>query len=367
MREALRLARKAKTLPYPNPWVGCVIVRQGEVVGRGFHHGPGMDHAEVAALREAGERARGSTLYVNLEPCCHYGRTPPCTDAILRAGIRRVVYALRDPNPMVTGRGRSLLRRGGIQVKVGVCAREAETVNEVYFKFRATALPFVTAKIAASLDGKTATRSGQSQWITDSRARLYGRRIRARHQAVLVGINAVLADDPHLGPRIRGAYEPWRVVLDSNLRIPPKARVIQTGRCIVACIESASSRTQERLERAGARVWRFQGRRVPIRRLLRKLAAEGILSVMVEGGSEVLGSFFDDTLVDRVYWFIAPILLGSEHSQSAIGGRGVEMLAAARRLKDPSIRSVGNSWLIQGNLSCWAIDKSALLPAPQTG
>jgi diaminohydroxyphosphoribosylaminopyrimidine deaminase / 5-amino-6-(5-phosphoribosylamino)uracil reductase len=354
MREALRLARQPKGLPYPNPWVGCVIVQAGKIVGRGFHCGPGLNHAEVEALAEAADRSRNATLFVTLEPCCHYGRTPPCTNAIIEAGIRRVVFPFCDPNPDVAGRGARLLKRRGIEITCGVYAKEAAELNEVYIKYRASALPFVTAKVAASLDGKIATRTGESQWITDNSARLCARRLRACHQAILVGINTVLADDPHLGPRIRGVREPWRVVLDSTLRIPLRSRVVKSGRCIVACARTADARKHEALVRCGARVWKFPGKRVPIKALLKKLAREGVLSVMVEGGSQVLGSFFDCHLVDRVYWFIAPLVLGSERSRCAVAGEGVALLADAWKLKDVSVRAVGRCWLVRGNISRWA-------------
>ncbi|MGH9446527.1 MAG: bifunctional diaminohydroxyphosphoribosylaminopyrimidine deaminase/5-amino-6-(5-phosphoribosylamino)uracil reductase RibD [Terriglobia bacterium] len=355
MREALRLARQAMRLPYPNPWVGCVIVQNGKIVGRGFHSGPGSDHAETAALANARGRVRNATLYVNLEPCCHYGRTPPCTDAILTAGIKRVVYAIRDPNPLVAGKGAALLRQAGVTLTGGICAGEARALNEVYLKFMATGLPFVTVKAAASLDGKTATRAGESQWITDRAARLSGRKLRAQNQAVVVGINTVLADDPHLGPRIAGAPEPWRVILDSRLRLPLRARALNSGHCIVACCKSSGVRKRKALERAGARIWEFRGNRVPLQMLLRRLAGEGILAVLVEGGSNVLGSFFDHGMVDRIYWFVAPLLIGSERSRPAIGGTGVAGLADAWKLRDASISPAGRGWVIRGNLSQWAL------------
>jgi diaminohydroxyphosphoribosylaminopyrimidine deaminase / 5-amino-6-(5-phosphoribosylamino)uracil reductase len=355
MREALRLAWQDGGLPYPNPWVGCIVVQKGRIVGRGFHRGPGLNHAEVEALREAAGRSRNATLFVTLEPCCHYGRTPPCTNAIIEAGIRRVVFPFCDPNPAVAGGGARSLKSQGIQITSGVCVKEAKALNEVYLKYRATGLPFVTVKVAASLDGKIATRGGQSQWITDEPARQCARELRARHQAVLVGINTVLADNPHLGPRIRTPHEPWRVVLDSSLRIPLRSRVLQSGRCIVACARAASAQKEEALKRCGAEVWKFQGTRVPIKALLQRLVNNtGIVSVMVEGGSEVLGSFFDANLVDRVYWFIAPIVLGSERSKCAVAGKGVNSLTDAFKLKDVAVRAVGGCWLIRGNVSEWA-------------
>ncbi|HEV2419456.1 MAG TPA: bifunctional diaminohydroxyphosphoribosylaminopyrimidine deaminase/5-amino-6-(5-phosphoribosylamino)uracil reductase RibD [Terriglobia bacterium] len=355
MREALRLARESKILPYPNPWVGCVIARGNTIVGRGSHRGPGTSHAEVKALAEAGERARGATLYVNLEPCCHFGRTPPCTDAILQAGIRRVVYAVGDPNPAVDGRGAAILRCHQVKVKRGILETEARAINEVYFKFRQTGLPFVTAKVATSLDGKIATRTGESKWITDAAARRRARELRSQHQAVLVGINTILADDPHLGPRIRGAQNPWRIVLDSHLRTPLQAQVLATGRCIIATTATESIQKHKLLESAGAEVWRFYGRRVPLDALLKRLAARGILSVMVEGGAEVLGSFFDCGHVDRMFWFFAPTIIGSLRSRAAIAGRGAAHLTEAWKLSGVSMESAGGCWVVRGNSSRWAL------------
>ncbi|MGH9353674.1 MAG: bifunctional diaminohydroxyphosphoribosylaminopyrimidine deaminase/5-amino-6-(5-phosphoribosylamino)uracil reductase RibD [Terriglobia bacterium] len=354
MREVLRLARESKTLPYPNPWVGCVIVQNGAIVGRGFHRRSGANHAEVEALAEAGARARNAALYVNLEPCCHFGRTPPCTDAILRAGIRRVVYAMHDPNPAVAGRGAAILKRNGIEIKQGALEAEARALNEVYLKFRHIGLPFVTVKVATSLDGKIATRTGESRWITDAAARRRARELRSQNQAVLVGINTILADDPHLGLRIRGAQDPWRIVLDSHLRIPLRARVLATGRCIVATTKTGTQK-RKALENAGAEIWPFSGRRVPLELLLKKLAARGILSVMVEGGAETLGSLFDRDLVDRVFWFYSPMVIGSLKSRSAVAGHGIAHLAGARKLHATSVEPVGGCWILRGNTSRWAL------------
>ena len=348
MRAALRLARECPVLPYPNPWVGCVVVRDERVVGKGFHHGAGTNHAEVEALLDAGPRARGATLYVTLEPCCHYGRTPPCTDAILKAGIREVYYAMKDPNPVVSSKGARLLARHGLRVHGGLCSGEAIAVNEVYVKFQTTGMPFVTVKVATSLDGKIATRTGQSKWITDEYARGRARLLRAEHQAVMVGINTVLSDDPHLGPRQQGAAEPWRIVLDSHLRIPLDSKVVKSGKCIVACTAAASAVKKARLERAGTKVLSFRGKRVPLRGLLRRLAKEEIISLLVEGGGEVLGSFFDSRLVDRVCWFISPVILGSVRSRIAVAGFGIDRLDQACRLQEAKIEQVGNAWLLQG-------------------
>jgi diaminohydroxyphosphoribosylaminopyrimidine deaminase/5-amino-6-(5-phosphoribosylamino)uracil reductase len=355
MRQALELAAHEKALPYPNPRVGCVIVRGDKVVGQGWHRGPGTRHAEVEALTAAGPRARGATLYVTLEPCSHYGRTPPCTKAILEAGIAEVVYAIADPNPHVSGSGGRILKQHGLKVRSGLCRAEAAALNEAYLKYCKTRLPFVTVKVAASLDGKIATRSGESKWITGEAARAEARKLRAAHQAIITGINTVVADDPHLGPRIDDTPDPWRVVLDSHLRTPIQSQVVQSGRCIVATTEAADQVREFRLAKAGAHIWKFSGTRVPPAKLLQRLAREGIISVLVEGGSEVLGSFFDDGLVDRVFWFLSPLIVGSVESKPAVGGSGAETLAHAWRLRQVSIHSIEDSFLLRGNLSEWAL------------
>jgi diaminohydroxyphosphoribosylaminopyrimidine deaminase / 5-amino-6-(5-phosphoribosylamino)uracil reductase len=356
MHMALDLARQCPAVPYPNPWVGCVIVRGGRVVGKGFHHGAGTNHAEVEALLDAGPRARGADLYVTLEPCCHYGRTPPCTDAILKAGIRKVFYSMQDPNPRVAGKSARLLRRRGLTVSAGLSSSEAAALNEMYVKFQTTGMPFVTAKLATSLDGKIATRTGQSKWITDEEARRRARLLRAEHQAVLVGINTVLNDDPHLGPRVHGAGEPWRIVLDSRLRVPLDSQVVKSGKCIVACTTEASAARRARLEHAGVKVMSFKGRKVPLRALLKRLAKEEIISLMVEGGGEILGSAFDLHLVDRVCWFLSPVILGSAQSRLAVRGVGAARLDQACWLRDTTVEKVGASWLIEGRVPFPAVE-----------
>lgn len=354
MQEALRQARRPASPPYPNPWVGCVVVKGGQIIGRGYHCGPGADHAEVMALKQAGRDAHGASLYVTLEPCCHFGHTPPCTEAILRAGIREVYYALRDPNPAVRGQGALALEAAGVRARGELCADSARALNEVYLKYRATGLPFITAKVAASLDGKIATRTGQSQWITAARARNHARRLRGQYQAVIVGINTLLSDNPRLAAIPTHLVQPWRVVLDSHLRIPLDSRVVKSKRCIVACADGAPERKARQLESQGVQIWRFPRRQVPIEPLLRRMAREGIISGFVEGGATVLGSFFDARAVDRVYWFIAPLVIGSEKSLSAVGGRGAARLSDAARLFRVRVLSVGRDWLLEGKLSRWA-------------
>ena len=347
MRLALRLARCPRLPPYPNPWVGCVIVNKGGIVGRGWHSGPGTKHAEIVALDEAGTRARGATLYVTLEPCCRHG--PPAQKPLSKRTSLRSSARCATPIRLLPGEVR-LMQQQGIRVARGVCAVEARALNEVYFKYRFTGLPFVSIKVAASLDGKIATRNGRSKWITDKTARKRGLRIRADHQAILTGVTTIIKDDPHLGPRLRGAPDTWRIVLDSLLRTPPGSQVVRSKRCIVACTAAASQPRQRRLERLGVRVWRFRGKRVPLRNLLSRLADNGIISVLVEGGSEVLGSVIDAGLADRAYWFVSPKIIGSQEALSAIGGAGAAWPSCAAQLRDPKIETAGDGWLVIGEV-----------------
>ncbi|MCL6480003.1 MAG: bifunctional diaminohydroxyphosphoribosylaminopyrimidine deaminase/5-amino-6-(5-phosphoribosylamino)uracil reductase RibD, partial [Peptococcaceae bacterium] len=311
MQMALDLARQALGRTSPNPMVGAVLVKDGRVIGQGYHTRPGTPHAEIHALREAGERAAGATLYVTLEPCCHQGRTGPCTEAILAAGVKRVVAAMTDPNPLVSGRGLERLRRAGIEVTVGVMEEEARRLNEVFIKYITTRRPFVVLKTAMSLDGKIATRSGESQWITGPQARLAVHRLRDRYDAVLVGINTVLKDNPSLTTRIpqEDGRDPVRVIVDSLARTPPEARVItqqSSAPTIIAVTEKAPAQNLRRLERAGAQIVVVPGNgpRVDLAGLMAELGRREITSVLVEGGGEIHASFLEARLVDKVIWFI---------------------------------------------------------------
>ena len=349
MRDAFCLARRAKSRTFPNPRVGCVLVKRGAIVGKGFHRGLGCPHAEVEALRQAGQRARGATLYVALEPCCHQGRTPPCTNAIVAASVRRVFYAVQDPNPQVSGRGARQLRREGLEVHGGLGSAEARSLNEVFFKFQRTGLPFVTAKVATTLDGKIATANGHSKWITDARARRFARSLREENQAVLVGIETVLADNPHLGARSNNSRDPLRIVLDSRLRIPLNCWVVASRKLIVATTQRADRPKAEALRKKGVEVWQFPSKnRVPLKPLLQRAAKHEIISVFVEGGSRVLGSFFDEKRIDKIYWFVAPTILGTARGISAVDGRGAQRLADAMRVRVEGFERKGDSWLVTG-------------------
>lgn len=336
MRRALRLAARGLGETNPNPVVGCVVVKDGRVVGEGFHEKAGGPHAEVVALERAGDRARGATLYVNLEPCSHFGRTRPCAARLAAAGLRRVVVAIPDPNPKVDGRGLELLRKSGLGVTSGVLADEALMLNERFLLAARKARPFVLLKAALTLDGRIATKHGDSKWITSPAQRRDARRLRRLHDGVMVGIGTVLADDPMLlpEPRVRRPFH--RIVLDAKLRIPLGSRLVRSSRrhpLWVLGSRSAGSR-RRRLEALGVRVMTcpMARGRIALGPALEALRESGIWSLMVEGGSEVLGSFLHERLFDQVALFRAPLLLGGRGSLPAFGGPDPRRIADARRL-----------------------------------
>ncbi len=352
MREALALARRGVGATSPNPMVGAVVVTGDRVVGRGYHPRAGDPHAEVFALAEAAERARGATLYVTLEPCVHWGRTPPCTEAIIRAKVRRVVAAMTDPDPRMSGRGLRRLAEAGIETRVGVGECEARELNEAYVKHRTVGLPFVTAKWAMTLDGRIATWSGDSRWISGEASRALVHELRAASDAILVGVGTVLRDDPALTARAAGSTRtPRRIVLDSTLRIPLDARVLaQDGtRVLVATTTRARAEARRALEARGAEVLVFDGPdgRVDPGGLLRDLGRRGVLSLLVEGGSAVHGAFMDAGLVDKVLVFVGPQIVGGP-APGPVGGTGVEAIARARRLVRAAVRQVDQDVVIEG-------------------
>jgi len=346
MRDALRLAKKGEGRTSPNPMVGVVISRGERVIARGYHRAFGMLHAEIEALRIAGKRARGATLYTTLEPCRHVGKTPSCADAIIRAGIRRVVCATRDPNGIARG-GIEKLRKAGIRISIGACEKGARELNEAFFIFHEKNRPFVALKFAASLDGKLATRTGDSKWITNREARKYARNLRGVYQAVLVGINTVLSDDPHLGVREKRKRDPLRVILDSQLHIPLKSKVLRDSNVLLVTTARASQKKKKLLEARGIPLHVFPGARIPIGQLLSFLRRKEVISILVEGGGEIFGSFVDEKVADKVYAFYAPVLIGGDCAPS-IGGRGVRRLGAAPRLKNVTMKSFKDNVLIEG-------------------
>ncbi|TSC86588.1 MAG: 2,5-diamino-6-hydroxy-4-(5-phosphoribosylamino)pyrimidine 1'-reductase [Parcubacteria group bacterium Gr01-1014_8] len=347
MRETFRLAKKGVGWTNPNPMVGAVIVKNRKIVGKGYHRKLGLPHAEVEALSDAGTAARGAVLYTNLEPCSHFGRTPPCANAIIQAGIRRVVCATRDPNAFARG-GVEKLRQAGIKVSTGILEKEARDLNEAFFTFHEKQRPFVALKFAASLDGKLATRRGDSKWITNERARAHARRLRGAYQAVLIGIETVIADDPHLGVRTRGLRDPLRIVLDSDLRISLSARVLRDSHVVIATTKNASARKRKQLTHRGIRVLTFSGGRISPEALFAALRKMNVISVLVEGGGAVLGSIIDADSADRIYVFYAPILIGGKRAV-VIGGRGADRISNALRVAQVSVHHFGDNILVTGS------------------
>ena len=357
MALALRLARRGLGRTSPNPAVGAVVVSGGRVVGRGYHRRAGAAHAEVEALRQAGPRARGATLYVTLEPCNHVGRTPPCCDAILKAGVSRVVIAERDPNPVTNGRGINRLRREGLEVVRGVRASEARELNEPFYKAMTVRLPFVIAKVGQSLDGKIATTSGESRWITSDASRRVGHQWRSRVDALLIGANTVLQDDPFLsvrGARRRAGY-PIKIIVDSRLRTPPTARLFSAQSpmptLIATTVRSKTKQQAFTRRRVEIITLRPSQGRVPLRQLFRRLARRGIQSILIEGGGEVVASALAERLIDRVVFFIAPLLIGGRTAPGSVGGRGIPRLARAIRLQEMTCRRVGTDLCVEARVA----------------
>jgi diaminohydroxyphosphoribosylaminopyrimidine deaminase / 5-amino-6-(5-phosphoribosylamino)uracil reductase len=332
MARALALARRGMGETNPNPMVGCVVVKDGRVVGESYHRRAGEAHAEVGALRRAGASARGATLYVNLEPCAHRGRTPPCAPMVAASGVRRAVVAIRDPNPAVDGAGLRALRRAGVAVTVGVGAEDATALNDRFLVAAPGGRPFVLLKAALTLDGRIATAGRQSRWITSPQQRAAARGLRRLHDAVAVGIGTVLADDPMLLPSPLVSRPFIRVVFDSRLRLPLDSHLARssTRSPVWVLTRDAAPRRRRALERAGVVVIDVpgSGSGVPLRRALRVLRRRGVWSVMVEGGSEVLGSFLAARAFDQVALFRAPLLLGGRASLPAFGGPDPARLAA---------------------------------------
>lgn len=362
MALALRLARKAMGQTSPNPMVGAVIVNDGRIAGQGYHRRAGAPHAEVVALRQAGAAARGATLYCTLEPCNHVGRTPPCCEAIIASGVAKVVVATRDPNPITNGRGLARLRRAGISVIVGVLADDARELNAAFFKVMRTGLPYAIAKAGQSLDGKIATVTGESRWITSPASRTVGHHWRSRVDAILVGVNTVLRDDPRLTARTgpRRADRPVKVILDSRLRTPLAARCLASPPATIIATLSRNRARQAAFARRGVEVIslrpagrqsrRHGGERVPLRPLCRLLACRGLHTVLIEGGGEALAGALAERLVDRIIFCIAPILLGGRAAPSSIGGEGVSRLSRAIRLKALSCARVGADLCVEAQV-----------------
>lgn len=352
MRMALDLAVKGKGSTSPNPMVGAVIVKGTKVIATGWHKRCGTDHAEIVALKKAGSRARGAKLYVTLEPCFHFGRTPPCVDNVIASGVGEVVIAMVDPNPLTRGKSIAKLRRAGIKVKTGTLRPQAERLNEVFVKYMRSKMPFVAAKCAQTLDGKIATVTGESKWITSLKTRDYARRIRDEFDAILVGVNTVLRDDP----RLNGAKKVKRlkkIILDSSLKTPLTARLFKGVRradCIIAVTRKASPAKIKQFQNKGVRViiCPAQDGHVDLKWLLKALAKEEITSILMEGGAHVIGSALKGKLVDKLYIYVAPKIIGDQAALSSIVGVNTVNIGRSIRLKDLTSRNIGQDILLIG-------------------
>jgi len=353
MAEALDLARTALGRTSPNPLVGAVVVREGQVVGRGFHPRAGEPHAEIFALRDAGTLAQGATMYVTLEPCCHWGRTGPCTEAIIDARIARVVVATEDPDPRVHGAGIRVLREHGIEVIVGVLREQSEALNAAYFKHRHMGLPLVTLKWAISLDGKIASRPGARTPLTAAAAQRYAHELRNAHDAILVGINTILSDDSQLTCRIEDGRDPLRIILDSRLRLPLDARVLNLSspaQTLVMTTTAAAPEKVAAVRAKGADILVFEGARPLVRWVLEHLAQRGLLSVLVEGGATVHASFMTARLADRVVVFVASRIVGNPLAPGAVAGESGSPDGVRVHLEQSTVRQLGEDIVIEGAL-----------------
>jgi len=364
MKRALYLAARGKGKTNPNPMVGAVIVNQGRVVGEAYHHQAGKPHAEILALHQAGPRARGGVLYVTLEPCCHtHKRTPPCVPLLIQSGLTRVCVAMADPNSLVSGQGVQKLKRAGLEVVVGVLEEEAQQLNEVYRHWISTGRPFVILKGAMTLDGKIATKTGQSKWITGEQARRDVHRVRGQADAVMVGIGTVVADNPELSARgskhastQRMGRQPVRVILDSHLRIPLKAKVlswVHEQPTIVCTTAQASPQKIQTLKDRGIQVWVLPKKSgmVSLKAALGKLGKAGMSTVLIEGGSTLNASALHEGLVNQVRLYVAPQLLGGQDAKSLIGGVSPKTMGQAWPLVNPELKKIGQDWLVMGSLN----------------
>ncbi|HWP96220.1 MAG TPA: bifunctional diaminohydroxyphosphoribosylaminopyrimidine deaminase/5-amino-6-(5-phosphoribosylamino)uracil reductase RibD [Syntrophomonadaceae bacterium] len=348
MNLALELASRARGRTSPNPIVGAVIVKDQDIIGRGYHKRAGMPHAEVEALREAGHLAQGATLYVSLEPCCHQGRTPPCTRAVIEAGIKRVVIATLDPNPLVAGKGMTTLQQAGITSEVGLLQDEAKRLNEFFFKYIQEQRPFVTLKVAMTLDGRIASHKGDSRWITSPVAREYVHHLRNAYDAIMVGIGTVLADDPQLNTRLdmEDRRDPVRVIIDGELDLPLKSRIAQSSHqqpSLLFCNKVKRDSQAQALQELGVEIIELggEGSMVPLEPVLHELGRRGFCSLLLEGGAELNASMLGRRLVDKVHWMVAPKIIGGRTAPGPVGGPGLDLMEQALELKDVEYERLG--------------------------
>ncbi len=349
MELAIKLAERGKGLTSPNPMVGCIIVKRGRIVGKGYHKKAGTEHAEVLAIQDAGKKSMNSTLYVNLEPCSHWGRTPPCSEKVVEAGVREVIIGMKDPNPVVDGYMELKFR--GLKTKIGILDKEAKKLNEVYIKYMRTKKPFVIIKVAMSADGRIATKSGDSKYITSREARAYVHQLRTEVDAVMIGLNTVIRDNPLLTPRLYKGKDPLKIVVDSNLKMPKNCNLMKDpSRLIIATTNKAKRKNVEKLQQKGVTVIITKSKHgmVDLEDLMKQLGKNEITSVMIEGGSELNSTAIKAGVVDKILMFTAPKLIGN--GVAAIGNIGVNKIDKAIKLKNPVCKQIGKDILVEAYL-----------------
>lgn len=355
MRRALELAASQRGKTTPDPMVGAVIVKNGRVISEGFHGAVTTPHAESWAIEKAGAKARGATLYVNLEPCCHYGNNPPCTDNIIRAGVKEVVLAMTDPNPLVKGKGVNILKKAKIKVRTGLLENQAQKLNEFFIKHITTGLPLVILKVATTLDGKIATKTGDSRWISSLESRYYTHNLRNQVDAILVGINTVIKDDPLLTVRhAKKVKNPIRIVLDAKCKIPRGAKILNTKEAptIVVTSRGAKKSKIEALEKLGVEVMMVKSKngKIDLKALLKILGKRKIMSLLIEGGGEIFTNALEEKIVDKLMVFVAPKLAGGKNAKTWFEGLGVANMKKCLQLKNVTNASIGKDVLVEGYL-----------------
>lgn len=360
MKMALALAGKGRGKTSPNPMVGAVIVKGGRVLGKGYHKMAGLEHAEIAALRDAGARTAGATLYVTLEPCDHFGRTPPCTNAIIKSGIGTVVAAMKDPNPLNNGKGFARLKAAGLKVVEGVLKDDAMRLNEVFVKYITTGLPYVTVKVAQSIDGKIATKTGDSKWISGEQSRRFVHKMRGWVDAIMVGAGTIIADNPLLTSRVANRLkgrQPIKIIVDAGLNISPKARIFGSSspaKVIIAASKNAPDNRANRFRTAGADVLKLKDKKgiINLIELFRELGKKEITSILVEGGGTLIGNLRDAGLIDKILFFVSPRIIGGKSAVSSVAGEGVSRISESLKLNDVRYKRFGDDLLVEGRTPC---------------
>jgi len=352
MNLAMKLALRAKGNTSPNPLVGALVVKNGRIIGKGYHEKAGLAHAEVIALDEAGKKTRGATLYVTLEPCVHFGRTPPCVDRIIKSGVKELIIGMVDPNPLNNGKGINILRQHKIKVQVGFLEDKLKKINESFIKYITKRMPFVTVKVAQSLDGKIATRTGDSKWITSDKSRAYSHRIRKDFDAVMVGVNTVLRDNPLLNAWFSKKH-PVKIIVDSQLSTPEDSNIFSKNSQVIIvtlpCPAGQETENRKILAKKGKILEvKEKAGQINLKDMMKKLARLGIANILVEGGGTLIGSLIDDELVDKVLFFIGPKIIGGKEAIGSVIGKGIGRIDNAIKIKDIRARRLGEDFLIEG-------------------